>query len=78
MPIYNGMPASELPVSGWVKSQRSNPSGNCVELAELLDGGLVALRNSRDPEGPALIYTRAEIEAFVRGAADGDFDHLIA
>jgi Domain of unknown function (DUF397) len=77
MPIYNGMPASEVPVSRWHKSRRSNPSGNCVELARLSDGSGVALRNSRDPDGPALIYTRAEIEAFLRGAADGDFDHLL-
>lgn len=78
MPIFNGMPASELPTKGWIKSRRSNPSGNCVELAELEQDSLVALRNSRDPDGPALIYTRAEIEAFVRGAADGDFDHLFS
>jgi hypothetical protein len=78
MPIFNGMPASELPADRWIKSRRSNPSGNCVELAELEEHSLVALRNSRDPDGPALIYTRAEIEAFVRGAVDGDFDHLFS
>ena len=77
MRIYNGMPASDVPVSRWHKSNRSNPSGNCVEVAQLSDGSGVALRNSRDPDGPALIYTRAEIEAFLRGAADGDFDHLL-
>ena len=74
MQIYNGMPANELPVvGGWLKSQYS-VSGNCVELAELADGAGIAMRNSRDPEGPALVYTRAEIEAFVRGAAAGEFD----
>jgi hypothetical protein len=36
------------------------------------------MRNSRDPEGPALIYTRAEIEAFLGGVNDGDFDNLLA
>jgi hypothetical protein len=77
MRIYNGMPASDVPVSRWHKSRRSNPSGNCVELARLSDGSGVALRNSRDPDGPVLIYTHAEIEAFLRGAADGDFDHLL-
>ena len=61
----------------WQKSRRSNPSGNCVEVAELPDGAGVAVRNSRDPEGPALIYTPAEITAFLLGAKDGDFDHLI-
>ncbi|WP_257573931.1 DUF397 domain-containing protein [Streptomyces sp. JJ66] len=60
----------------WRKSHRSNPSGNCVELAELPSGG-VAVRNSRFPSGPALIYTDAEIAAFIRGAKDGDFDDLV-
>jgi len=35
------------------------------------------VRNSRFPEGPALVYTHAEIEALVLGAKDGDFDHLL-
>ncbi|MEU4790663.1 DUF397 domain-containing protein [Micromonospora tulbaghiae] len=72
----NGVPATELPPMRWLKSRRSNPSGNCVELAELPGGG-IAVRNSRHPEGPALIYTADEIAAFVLGARDGDFDHLI-
>ena len=72
----NGVPATELPAVTWQKSRRSNPSGNCVECAALPDGG-VAVRNSRDPEGPALIYTSAEIEAFILGVRDGDFDNLL-
>jgi len=72
----NGTPASELPVVRWQKSSRSNSQGNCVELARL-DHGQVAVRNSRDPQGPALIYTRAEMVAFIEGAKDGDFAHLI-
>jgi len=74
----NGVPASQLPPVRWQKSGRSNPSGNCVELAELPGGAGIAVRNSRYPEGPALIYTVDEITAFVLGARDGDFDHLIA
>jgi hypothetical protein len=72
MHIHNGIPATELPVT-WVKSSYS-AGGNCVELAELPGGAGIAVRNSRDPQGPALIYTRAEIDAFVRGAAAGEFD----
>lgn len=75
--VFNGIPAIELQGVTWRKSRRSNSTGNCVELAELSPTGDVAVRNSRDPEGPALVYTRAEIEALILGAKDGDFDDLL-
>ena len=59
----------------WRKSRHSNPSGNCVEIAAL-SGGAIAIRNSRHPDGPALICKRADFAAFLAGARDGDFDHL--
>lgn len=34
------------------------------------------MRNSRDPSGPVLVYTRAEIAAFLDGARRGEFDDL--
>ncbi|MER7048539.1 MULTISPECIES: DUF397 domain-containing protein [Streptomyces] len=74
--FVNGMRASRLDSVTWTKSSHSNATGNCVELAELPDGG-VAIRNSRDPQGPALVYTRDEIAAFVAGARSGDFDAVI-
>jgi len=74
--ITNGVRASELQGVIWRKSRYSNPSGNCVEVAGLPDGG-IAVRNSRHPSGPALIYTHAEIAAFIHGAKDGEFDNLI-
>jgi hypothetical protein len=43
----------------------------------LPDGAGIAMRNSRDPQGAALIYTPAEIRAFILGARDGDFDYLM-
>jgi hypothetical protein len=72
----NGVAATAIAGAVWKKSARSNPNGNCVELAALPDGG-VAFRNSRDPEGPALIYTRDEILAFLGGAKDGEFDGMV-
>ena len=74
----HGMPAGQLPAVGWQKSSRSNPSGNCVELTRLHGSPDIAVRNSRDPEGPALVYTPEEMAAFIEGARGGDFDHLIA
>jgi hypothetical protein len=73
----NGIPAGQLPALSWQKSRRSNPSGSCVEMAGLPNGE-IAMRNSRDPEGPALIYTVDEIVAFLAGARDGDFDNLVS
>ncbi|MFM9372384.1 DUF397 domain-containing protein [Streptomyces sp. Da 82-17] len=75
--VYNGMAATELDGVAWQKSMHSNSQGSCVEFAKLADGS-VAVRNSRHPDGPALVYTRAEIEAMLLGVKDGEFDHLIA
>ena len=57
----------------WVKSSLSFSNGNCVEVANLSDGG-VAVRNSRDPLGAVLRFTRDEWHAFLGGAKLGEFD----
>ena len=72
---HNGMQATRLGWASWRKSRRSNPSGNCVEVA-FLPAGQVAMRNSRHPDGPALVFTRADWDAFIGGARDGDFGRL--
>ena len=74
--MYNGMPAGELRDVSWLKSQHSNPNGACVELAALPNGE-IAMRNSRFPVGAVLLYTQAEITAFLAGAKDGEFDHIV-
>jgi len=73
---YNGMPAAELGDVTWLKSQHSNPNGACVEVAALSTGE-IAVRNSRFPVGPVLVYTQAEITAFLAGAKDGQFDQVL-
>lgn len=74
--VHNGMNASDIVNVTWTKSTRSGPTGgNCVEVA-FLAGGDVAMRNSRQPGGPALIFTPGEWDAFIGGARDGEFDFL--
>jgi hypothetical protein len=75
--IYNGMPAGDLGGAAWRKSERSNSQGACVEIARV-GSGTVAMRNSRDPQGPALIYRREAIVALIEGLRDGDFDDMVS
>jgi hypothetical protein len=58
----------------WRKAQRSVNNGQCIELARA--GGMIAIRDSKDPAGPVLMYTPAELHAFIDGAKNGEFDDL--
>lgn len=59
----------------WLKANRSTANGACVEIASTV--GKVAMRDSKDPEGPILVYTPAEFSAFLDGARNGEFDHFV-
>lgn len=63
--------ASALSGAAWQKSHHSNPSGECVELA-LLPDGRVAMRNSRDPGGPAILFARDAVEELLDSARCGE------
>jgi hypothetical protein len=59
----------------WIKAMASNHNGACVEIAAA--SGNIALRDSKDPAGPVLVYTPAEFAAFLDGARNGEFDGLL-
>ncbi len=68
------LPAAAIDAT-WIKSNRSNPNGECVEMARL-PGGKVAVRNSRYPDGPALIFPLQTIAALVRAIRDDGWEDL--
>ena len=64
----------DLTGARWRKSSWSgNNGGNCVEVARNLPR-VVAVRDSKDPEGPKLVFAPAEWEAFTDGVRAGEFD----
>lgn len=59
----------------WRTSSFSQGNGECVEVAALPDGG-AAVRDSKNPDGGTLVFTSAEMRAWVRGVKAGEFDDL--
>lgn len=59
----------------WRKAAASTANGACVELAPGQTGA-VHLRDSKNPDGAVLTFTRTEIAAFLAGAKAGEFDDL--
>jgi hypothetical protein len=63
----------DLTAAIWRKaSYSSGNGGNCVEVARNLPG-VVAVRDSKDPAGPALVFTPDQWRAFLGGAQAGRF-----
>lgn len=53
----------------WFKSSYSQAGGDCVEVAHLPH--VVGVRDSKNPNGPALVFAVAEWDAFIREISSG-------
>ncbi|MBF6302550.1 DUF397 domain-containing protein [Nocardia amamiensis] len=63
----------DLSGAKWFKSSHSGGGNDCVEVAHLAEG-MVGVRDSKNPAGPALVFTPGEWDAFTAGVADGEFN----
>ena len=64
------MSSHDLTGARWFKSTKSGPERECVEVAWLSEGR-VGMRDSKNPEGPALVFTPGEWDAFTAGVMSG-------
>ncbi|MFC5664521.1 DUF397 domain-containing protein [Kitasatospora misakiensis] len=64
----------KLTDGNWRKSSYSGGGGQCIEVA---DGypGVMPVRDSKDPNGPTLLFTNASWQTFIAAVRDGEFDH---
>ena len=63
----------DLTSAPWRKSSYSGSTGgNCVEAAPGFVAGVVPVRDSKDPHGPALLFTAAAFASFVSAVKSGD------
>jgi hypothetical protein len=66
------MDSVDLSRSAWRKSSHSGGSGDCVEMAVVPFA--VAIRDSKNPTGPALAFTPQQWDLFLSGVKAGRFD----
>ncbi|GAA2792453.1 DUF397 domain-containing protein [Kitasatospora sp. CM 4170] len=62
----------DLSGASWVKSSYSDNGGQCVEISASLPG-VVPVRDSKDPEGPALVFPADAWHSFIAGVRTGEF-----
>jgi hypothetical protein len=67
-----GTPDIDLSRAVWRKSTASGGNGSCVEVADL--GTIVAVRDSKDPDGPKLTFTPGNWRTFLRSVKAGTHD----
>lgn len=75
MDLINTRIQAATPALTWRKSSFCGSAANCVEVASLPDGG-IAMRDSKDPEGPTLVFEREQWTGFLRSALAGEFNAL--
>ncbi|MGW2627977.1 DUF397 domain-containing protein [Streptomyces chattanoogensis] len=70
------IPGLDLAAATWVKSSYSDGSGgDCVEFSRALTEphGLIPIRDSKNPDGPALVFPAAHWSSFVTAVKNGSF-----
>ncbi|MCF3118812.1 DUF397 domain-containing protein [Streptomyces arenae] len=62
------------PLNGtqWRKSTYSSATGGCIETAQAQCNATVAIRDSKNPEGPVFTVTATAFADFVKAAATHD------
>lgn len=64
----------DLVNASWRKATASGMNGGCVEVADL--GHVIAVRDSKNPDGPKLVFTPTEWDCFLDGAVNGEFQRV--